>query len=1167
MTLKAAISPVKIFSQLQRAMRERILILDGGMGTMIQRYQLSEADYHPAGYDEHPTPLKGDHDVLSLTRPDVISAIHRAYLEAGADIIETCTFGANVVSQAEYGLASLAEDMCRAAVRIARSAVDAYESVTHKPCFVAGSVGPTGTSLSISSDVDDPWRRTVDFETLAAAYEAQIYAMLDEGVDLLMVETIFDGLNAKAAAYACQRAVRRYFGEADAEHRGLGFPVIFSATLADVKGRLLNGQTFMAFVHAMAPFEPLAIGFNCGFGVDEFTPFIRQLACETHLPICFYPNAGLPNVDGSYSESPEDMAQCLSSLAEEGIFNFIGGCCGTTPEHIRAMAEAVAQKPVRPLKPCLSSRPQFAGLAPLQRKGGDRILVAERTNVTGSKKFKRLVTTEAWDEAVTVARDQMLAGASMLDICMDDGLIDGPRAMQTFLRAIDADPDVSKYPFVIDSSHFDVIRTAMREIPGRCLINSISLKAGEQAFLAQAKEIRAFGHGVVVMAFDEAGQASTTERRVSILTRAVRLLIDTLGFKPTEIAVDPNILAIGTGMPEHDRQALSFIETCRIMRQRFDGLETIGGLSNLSFAFRGRDDVRRAIHTAFLEKAGDALTMVIANPSILSTGNAPDAELAALAEDLVDAVPESLDRMLMWIGSHVPSKTDNETAVMPESEMSPHARVIYAFTHGISRWLEKDVQSLCTSMSPLAVVEGPLMDAMNVVGERFSKAEMFLPEVVRAARMMKQAIAYLSFDTAQAAVQPKRILLATVYGDVHDIGKNIVSVVLSCNGYEVIDLGVMVPTSRIVETALSERVDAVGLSGLITPSLSVMVEVAKAMRDAGLTIPLFVGGAATGDRHTAMKIAPAYAPGVVTHIADASQVPVVLGPWLNPATKDKTVEAIRQRHEEALAGMAQDACVTLEEARKQKPSLTYPVNQPLMDAPRECQVFGWTPEQIRSFLVEASLFRAVRITPPPKEAAEAYHAKTKSDFDALIHAAETLHLLTTHGRYRFVLARPDNETIVCFPDNGAPFRLPGIRALKNDEPHLALADFLAPDRETPVGLFALTCPVDACDVARLARYLGYDEAYTRLLAMALATELVSAACDSLHKDLRERYGRLIRPAFGYPIAPDHSLKVPVLEALNAGQMGITLTPSYMMDPLASICGITIFHAEATLFKV
>ena len=1171
----------------REALKKRILILDGGMGTMIQTYGLCAQDYccpsvpkphaphadkggvcPEGGSHDLAETMQGNHDILPLTRPEIIEAIHRAYLEAGADIIETCSFGANAIGQKKYGTGDQAEAMCRASARIARKTVAAFERRTHKRCFVAGSVGPTGISLSIASDVDDPAKRTLDFDTLKAAYETQMYALLDEGVDFLMVETVFDGLNARAAACACQDACRRLMRDRGLPERDLPFcPILFSATLADAHGRLLNGQTFAAFVDTMTPFNPLAIGFNCGFGVKELSAFVRALAFRTTLPVIFYPNAGLPDANGVYSDSPDRMAARLAELAGEGLLNIVGGCCGTMPEHIHAIARAVCGMKPRAVLPVSRGIPSYAGLEPLQCKPDERILVAERTNVTGSKKFRRLIVSGAWDDAVTVARDQMHAGAQMLDICMDDALIDGTSCMKTFLRMVGADPDVSKYPFVIDSSHFDVIRTAMREIPGRCLINSISLKNGEEAFLAQAREIKAFGHGVVVMAFDERGQAANTERRVEILSRAVTLLREKIGFSVESIAVDPNILAIGTGMPEHDGQALSFIETCQKMRETFVGIQTIGGLSNLSFAFRGRDDVRSAIHTSFLRAAGDALTMVIANPSLLASPDASDPELCSLADDLVHGVCGSLDRLLSWMASHGPSQSHPVTRGSTEAQLSPQERIIYAFTRGLNRWLEQDIRTLRESMTPLQVIEGPLMDAMNVVGERFGKAEMFLPEVVRSARMMKQAIGFLGMDQAHGEENRKKVLLATVFGDVHDIGKNIVSVVLSCNGYEVIDLGVMVPTSKIVSTALEHHVDAVGLSGLITPSLQVMVEVASAMREAGLTMPLFVGGAATGMLHTALKIAPAYAPGLATHIADASQVPGVLGPWLNPATRQKTEAQIRARHAQVLAKMqTEERTCSLEEARKLKPHLDYPPNPALDAAPRERMLFSWTADTLQAFLVKASLFRAVRIVDPPKATVHAHQTKLETDFYALIRAAEACHCLRTQACYRFVPAFPEHETIVC-RDDASLVRLPGIRALGRDLPHFTLADFLAPGRDTPIGLFALSCPLTQADIAALARFLAWGEDYTALLAQALATELVSAACDRLHQSLAESYGKCIRPAFGYPIAPDHALKEPVLKLLHAEDIGITLTPSYMMVPLASICGMTIFHPNAVLFKV
>ena len=1192
---------------------QRILILDGAMGTMIQQYNLSEADFRGTRFVEQPGQMKGNNDLLCLTAPHVIQDIHRKYLEAGADIIETCTFGANVVSQAEYGLASLAEDMCRAAVRIARSAVDAYESVTHKPCFVAGSVGPTGTSLSISSDVDDPWRRTVDFETLAAAYEAQIYAMLDEGVDLLMVETIFDGLNAKAAAYACQRAVRRYFGEADAEHRGLGFPVIFSATLADVKGRLLNGQTFMAFVHAMAPFEPLAIGFNCGFGVDEFTPFIRQLACETHLPICFYPNAGLPNVDGSYSESPEDMAQCLSSLAEEGIFNFIGGCCGTTPEHIRAMAEAVAQKPVRPLKPCLSSRPQFAGLAPLQRKVGDRILVAERTNVTGSKKFKRLVTTEAWDEAVTVARDQMLAGASMLDICMDDGLIDGPRAMQTFLRAIDADPDVSKYPFVIDSSHFDVIRTAMREIPGRCLINSISLKAGEQAFLAQAKEIQAFGHGVVVMAFDEQGQAVTFERKIEICSRAYGLLTEKVGFQPNDIIFDVNILAIGTGIQDHDNYAVDFIKAVKWIKENLKGAKTSGGVSNLSFSFRGNNTVREAMHSVFLYHAIAAgLDMAIVNPSMLQVYDQIEQELLRKVEAVVlndvsilgedaekySSPTEALIELAQEIKSReVAAKEAVAGGQAPQTvqqqwrETSLQQRLEYALVKGVQSHLQEDIQEAVESYAtPVEIIEGPLMRGMEKVGELFGEGKMFLPQVVKSARVMKDAVALLqphiqAHNLEQGALQQDTVVIATAKGDVHDIGKNIAAIVLGCNNLNVVDLGVMVENSAIMEAAFEHRASLIGVSGLITPSLEQMELLCRMLqenkgrmlRELGYLIPVIVGGATTSSVHTAVKLAPLY-DGPVIHGGDASRTAGICKRLLGGASADFITSVKEEQRKIRETYNNRDIKLySVEQAREMAEKfLPDSFIQPEGYGEDNLTVRDLPLNELHDYIDWNGLMHFWGFKGKLQELIYREDEKGEEAEKIYMQAMELLGEAMVGGEfeasavvnfYEASSAVEDGEDVILIydkPGGEVIERFPMPRQRREGSRYRSVADYFPPVGGEPqhsvIGVFAVK-------VEDLKEKELDHKSYEFLLRHSLCARLTDALASWI-QDQVSMGQHMTRPAFGYPSCPSHALKKRAFDLLKAPErLGVHLTESYAVYPVTVICGLLVAHPQAEYFGV
>ncbi len=1137
---------------LMKLLKDRILILDGGMGTIIQTHQLSEADYRGERYVDIHASLKGNHDVLCLTRPDVIVSVHQAYLDAGADIIETCTFSANAVSQAEYGLQNDVTEINLAAVRAAKQAVE--RCCVSRPVFIAGSVGPTRVSLSMQSD--DKTR--VSFDQLCSAYAEQIEALVIGGVDFILVETIFDVLNAKAANVAALRVQQKLARDV---------PVAFSVTLADSQGRLLSGQTLEAFWATIEPLDPLSVTLNCGFGVTELMKFLPSLSAMASVPIGCYPNAGLPDEEGTYHDTGCFMAEKLVECAQNQWLNLVGGCCGTTPDHIRHLAERLKTLAPRPFADVRSKGTQFAGLEVCKQSDQKRIVIAERANVTGSKKFKRLIETGAWEEALDVARDQMRAGADMIDICMDAPMLDAVSAMTVFLRKIAAEPEIARYPLVIDSSNFEVIASALKEVAGRCLVNSISLKGGVQEFVKHAQCIHDFGAAVVVMAFDEQGQASTTQDRIRILSRAVDILTQQVGFELKDIVVDPNILAIGTGLPEHDIQAVSFIESCRELKKRYPGLQTSGGLSNLSFSFRGRDDIREAIHAAFLKAAGSALTMVIANPVLTRAPEEIDPELFNLAQALVEAKPGALEALLGWADQHAPAAKQIAPLDALDS-MAPQQRLTYAMTRGVTRYLQRDILALTETLSPLQIIEGPLMDAMNVVGEKFGRGEMFLPQIVKAAKVMKQAIGYLDLSAQTASeLQPKRVLMATVWGDVHDIGKNIVDIVLTCNGFEVIDLGVMVPTEKIVSEAIRLNVDAIGLSGLISPSLKVMQEVAQALKKAGVRVPLFVGGAATSDAFAAIKLAPAYAPGIVTHITDASRVPGVLAPWLNPDSKQSSIDAIQSHHAEIVQASGADfKLLSIDAARELRPVHTYPQNVALESATRQKQKFTWSALELESKMVWTPICKALRVrdvTDP--EAIQALDRKIKMDVHAVFEAAALHHCLETHAYFQLVLALAHDETITVFPESDVPFEFTVPRVLKADKPHHALSDYLPPQRRYPIGLFALTSSLPDALVPALARYTNLDPDYTKLISELAMTSLVSAANDVMHENLSTHFGNLIRPAVGYPMIPDHNIKRPLLSALHAENIGISLTPNAMMLPSASICGFTIFHQDAVYY--
>jgi len=1137
---------------LMKLLKERILILDGGMGTVIQSWNFDETDYRGERYANSQIALKGNHDVLCLTRPVAIQSVHEAYINAGADIIETCTFSANAVSQAEYGLEADVTEINLAAVRIAKKAIEHCRK--ERPIFIAGSVGPTRVSLSMQSED----KERVLFDQLCSAYEEQIEALVVGGVDFILIETIFDVLNAKAARVAAQSVQKKL---------GCDVPTAFSVTIADNQGRLLSGQTLEAFWATIEPLEPLFVTMNCGFGVTEMLKFLPSLSAMASVPVGLYPNAGLPDEEGLYHDTGCFMAEKLAYCAQNQWLNLVGGCCGTTPDHIKHIAESVKTYAPRPFADRRANLTQFAGLEVCKQDLQKRIVIAERANVTGSKKFKRLIETAAWDEALDVARDQMRAGADMIDICMDAPMLDAVSAMTTFLRKISAEPEIARFPLVIDSSNFDVIAAALKEVPGRCLVNSISLKGGEAEFIEHARYIHQFGAAVVVMAFDEQGQASTTPDRIRILSRAIDILTQQVGFALSDIVVDPNILAIGTGLPEHDDQAVSFIESCKELKRRYPGIQTSGGLSNLSFSFRGRDDIREAIHAAFLQNAGSELSMVIANPALSRTPDEIDPELFLLAQNIVSAQPNALEALLAWAENHAP--VAKKTVALDAIDAMPsRQRLTYAMTRGITRYLQRDILALSNELSPLEIIEGPLMDAMNVVGEKFGRGEMFLPQIVKAAKVMKQAIGYLDLSAKNNDnTHQKRVLMATVWGDVHDIGKNIVDIVLTCNGFEVIDLGVMVPTETIVSEALRLKVDAIGLSGLISPSLKVMQEVAQALQSAGIRVPLFVGGAATSDAFAAIKLAPAYAPGIVTHITDASRVPGVLGPWLNPASKQASIDAIQAHHAEILkASCVAPHRLSLDDARNNRPKHTYPQNTALESASREKQKYTWSALELESKMVWTPIFKALHVANvADNNAVQALDNKIKADVHAIFEAASLYHCLETSAYFQLMPAQAADESISVFPESRESFKFTVPRVLDADKPHHALSDFLLPNAQSPIGLFALSTSFNDSQLKSLAQYTKMDADYIKLVAELASTALVSAANDVLHEELTKRFGVNIRPAVGYPMLPDHALKRPLLAALSAEELGISLTPNAMMLPTASICGFTIFHPEAVYY--
>ncbi|HQP10303.1 MAG TPA: methionine synthase, partial [Candidatus Omnitrophota bacterium] len=855
-------------SILQRLLEKKILILDGAMGTMIQRRKLDEAAYRANRFKNHKSDLKGNNDLLSLTQPGIIEEIHAAYFQAGADIIETNTFNANAISLSDYQMGDLAYDLNLASAKIARKAAAAFSKRTSdKPRFVAGSIGPTNRMASMSQDVNDPGARTVTFAQLVEAYTQQVRGLMDGGVDLLLVETIFDTLNAKAALYAID-----VYGASV----GKRVPVMISGTVTDASGRTLSGQTTEAFWISVSHARPLSIGLNCALGAKDMRPYIAELSRLASCYVSCYPNAGLPNAFGEYDQKPSEMAQLIREFAQQGFVNIVGGCCGTTPEHIRAIAQAVDGLSPRRV-PALPARSSFSGLEPLNVSDGSNFVnIGERTNVTGSKKFARLVLEGNYAEALSVARQQVEAGAQAIDVNMDEAMLDSETAMTKFLNLVAAEPDIARVPIMIDSSKWSVIEAGLRCVQGKAIVNSISLKEGEAPFKKQAQEIRRYGAAAVVMAFDEQGQADTKERKVAICRRAYKILTEEVGFPPENIIFDPNIFAVATGIEAHNNYALDYIEAARALRKAFPVCPISGGVSNISFSFRGNDAVREAIHSAFLYHAIKAgMNMGIVNAGMITVYDAIPPELLALIEDVIFNRRNDATERLVDFAHTVESKKAKGLEDLEWRQQAVELRLSYALVKGIVDYIDQDVEEARKKCSqPLQVIEGPLMDGMNKVGDLFGSGKMFLPQVVKSARVMKKAVAYLQpFIEKEKTVTPKgigKILMATVKGDVHDIGKNIVGVVLACNNFEIIDLGVMVPCEKILQAAREQKVDMIGLSGLITPSLDEMVNVAGEMERQGFDIPLLIGGATTSADHTAVKIAPAYH-GPVIHLKDASR--------------------------------------------------------------------------------------------------------------------------------------------------------------------------------------------------------------------------------------------------------------------------------------------------------
>jgi 5-methyltetrahydrofolate--homocysteine methyltransferase len=1180
---------------------QRILVLDGAMGTMIQRHGLKEEDFRGERFASHEHPLKGNNDLLVITRPDIIRALHCEFLDAGADIVETCTFNANPISQADYHLQHLTKELNIAAAKVARSAADEYTAKTpDKPRFVAGSIGPTNKTLSLSPDVNNPGYRAVTFQEVVDNYTAQLEGLHEGGVDLLLVETVFDTLNCKAALYAIEEYTAK---------TGWQVPVMVSGTVVDASGRTLSGQTTEAFWISISHMPALlSVGLNCALGSKQMRPFIEALSNIAGSYVSVYPNAGLPNEFGEYDDSPEYMAAQIAGFAESGFVNIVGGCCGTTPTHIRAIANAVKNLAPRKL-PVNEHVLKLSGLEPLVvDETTGFINVGERTNVTGSRKFARLIKEANYDEALSIARQQVENGAQVIDVNLDEGMLDSEKVIVEFLNLIASEPEIAKVPVMIDSSKWSVIENGLRCTQGKSIVNSISLKEGEALFKERARKVMQYGAATVVMAFDEVGQADSLHRRIEICSRAYNILVNEVGFPPEDIIFDPNVLTVATGIDEHNNYALDFIESVRWIKQNLPHAKVSGGISNVSFSFRGNEPVREAMHTAFLYHAIHAgLDMGIVNAAQLGIYEEIEPELLGYVEDVLLNRRDDATERLVAFAETIRDGGEKVEAKAAEWRNAPvEERLKHALVKGIVDFIDEDTEEARQLYpSPLEVIEGPLMNGMNHIGDLFAEGKMFLPQVVKSARVMKRSVAVLvpyieeekarSCDTSAKA----KVLLATVKGDVHDIGKNIVSVVLACNNFDVVDIGVLMPCDKILDAVLKEKPDVLGLSGLITPSLEEMAHVAKEMERLGMTIPLIIGGATTSKVHTAVKLAPNYS-GPVVHVLDASRSVPVVSSLCNATQRDGYIEALkaeqeamRQSHAERTAARKY---VSLDAARDNRLQIDWEAETIAKPAQTGVTVLedvtvgalrpyiDWTP-----FFMGWELHgRYPQIFDDAKVGEES--KKLFNDANALLDRIDSEKLLGIKGVAGIFPANSIGDDIFVYADDERSMIRAVLHTLrqqgeKHGEANLALADFVAP-RESGVadwiGCFAVTAGLGIQTL--LKEFADAQDDYHRIMTQALADRLAEAFAEMLHEKVRrELWGYTpneklsseeliaeqyqgIRPAPGYPACPDHTEKATIFDLLNAeAATGVTLTETFAMNPAASVCGLYFANPASKYF--
>ena len=1192
------------FASLKQLLEERIVYLDGAMGTMIQGYALEESDFRGERFKDHSIDLKGNNDLLTLTRPDIIQSIHRSFLEAGSDIIETNTFSSTAIAQADYGLESIVYELNQSAAQLARSVADAVSKEENRPIFVAGAIGPTNRTCSMSPDVNRPEYRAVSFDQLVEDYSEQIRGLVAGGVDLLLPETVFDTLNLKAVLYAIQKFQ---------ETHPVQIPIMISVTITDQSGRTLSGQTIEAFWNSIAHAKPLSVGINCALGAKEMRPYIESLSNLSNTYVSAYPNAGLPNplAPSGYDETPEQTAEALQDFAQSGFVNIIGGCCGTTPDHIQSIIEKTKDFPPRALR-TIPAQTRLSGLEAFNIDSEQTFVsIGERTNVTGSPRFKKMIVESNWDGALAVAQQQVENGANIIDINFDEGLLDSEACMVHFLNLIASEPAIARVPIMIDSSKWSVIEAGLKCIQGKCIVNSISLKEGESVFLEQAKEIQRYGAAVVVMAFDEKGQAANKTDKIRICQRAYKLLTERLDFNPSDIIFDPNILTVATGMEEHNNYAVDFIEAVEAIKETCPCALTSGGVSNISFSFRGNNPVREAMHSAFLYhsiKAG--LDMGIVNAGMLEVYEAVEPNLLEKVEAvLLNQSPEATEALIEFAGSiKGTSKKADSKSEKAWRNQSIEERLSYALVKGIVDYIEDDTEEARQKLGkPLEVIEGPLMDGMKVVGNLFGEGKMFLPQVVKSARVMKRAVAYLTpFMEEEKAANPQirsqgKFLIATVKGDVHDIGKNIVSVVLACNNYQVKDLGVMVSCETILEEANAWGADIIGLSGLITPSLEEMIHNAKEMKRLGFKLPLLIGGATTSKAHTAIKIAPCYEAPIV-HVGDASLVTEVCNHLLNPEKSDAFIQNLKEdqavRRERFLKSQDSLELLPIETARQHKPAIdwakmditlpahTNPVFDASVDLATLAEYIDWSPF-FWAWELKGVFPKILEHGKYGMQARQLY-----DDATALLRQIIAEKAFNATSVFRLFYAQSENDSIYLFEDTERAKPLGKLQTLRQqkkkvgEQVYYALSDFVAPAESQRLD----ACGAFICSIQNVDTYAQKFEAdkddYNAILTKALGDRLAEALTEYTHEQVRKRHWGYqadealskeclikeayqgIRPAAGYPACPDHSQLETVWSLLNGSEhTGATLTDNFAIHPASTVSGFYFAHEHAKYFSV